>query len=281
LSLFSIAQVSFIMQEPVINQSANPEANVSQVSAKSWMDGLEMAGVAVSVAGAIGSAVMQQVAFAAIPLSLTAAVSLANRRRWDQALAQSQQTSTAQVIAQQQQQRSQIIDQATGFDLKLTEVTGQIDALKAEMTQQCEALSAKDSDISTALEKLWQIDRCTQAIRTNPDDAELFYQRGEIRQSLSRTEDSYLAIADYTQAIELEPTLAKAYFNRGMLRSALNERRMAGEDLRAAAKAFFDQGDMERYAEAKQLSESIYEKTEGRTEPEGTDAQLFTTNLFV
>jgi tetratricopeptide (TPR) repeat protein len=263
------------MQEPVINQSVNPEVN-----AKSWMDGLEVAGVVASIAGAIGAAVMQQVAFATIPLSLTAALSLANRRRWDQALSQSQQAAVAQLITQQQQQRSQMTDQGEGFELKLTEVTGQIDGLKSELAQQCEALSAKDSDIGTALEKLWQIDRCTQSIRTNPEDAELFYQRGEIRQSLSRTEDNFLAIADYTQAIALEPTLAKAYFNRGMLRSALNERRMAGEDLRAAAKAFFDQGNMERYAEAKQLSEEIYEKAEGRTEAEVSDEKLFTTNLF-
>ena len=117
-------------------------------------------------------------------------------------------------------------------------------SLQDSLGAQLEVLECQGTDLETVLEKLREIDRCTQLIRSNPRSAEFFLNRGEVRQSLARVEDSRLAIDDYTQAIELDPTMAKAYFNRGVLRSELDERRPAGEDLRMASKCYFDQGDI-------------------------------------
>jgi tetratricopeptide (TPR) repeat protein len=233
----------------------------SEVTASSsWMDGLELFSVVVSIGGAVAAAAMQQVAVAAIPLSFTAALNLANRKRLINEMANAQAAATAQIVHVQQQQRETF---QTQFE-SVTEQVTPLAAAQAEVQQKILALESKDTDIETVLEKLREIDRFTQAIRTNPKAAEFYFQRGQVRQSLSRMEDNRLAIEDYTQAVQLEPTLAKAYFQRGCLRSELGERRQAGEDLRLAAKSYFDQGEMDNYAEAKRLSEQIYEKSEPR-----------------
>jgi tetratricopeptide (TPR) repeat protein len=247
-------------------------------SPSSWMDGLELCSVVVSIGGAVAAAAMQQVAVAAIPLSLTAALNLANRKRLINELANAQAATAAQVVQVQQQQ----VQQGETFQAQFEAVTAQVAPLEAaqvEVQQKLQALESKDTDIETVLEKLREIDRFTQAIRTNPKAAEFYFQRGQVRQSLSRMEDNRLAIEDYTQAVQLEPTMAKAYFQRGCLRSELGERRLAGEDLRLAAKSYFDQGDMDNYAEAKRLSEQIYEKSEPRVLTT-SDEKLRVADLF-
>jgi tetratricopeptide (TPR) repeat protein len=250
------------------------------------MDHLEIAAIVASCGGSIASALGQQVAFAVIPLSFTAAVNLANRRRLMGAIGESQQAIVTQVVVQDQR-----VDQLTRkHETQITTVSSQfsqqqqdleklsqtveaqsttatakftaIETLNKSFTEQLQALNLKDDSIEIVLEKLREIDRCTQAIRTNPKAGELYFQRGQVRQSLSRMEDNRLAIEDYTQAVALEPSMAKAYFNRGLLRSELQERRQAGEDLRLAAKSYFAQGDMENYTEAKRLSEQIYDKVD-------------------
>jgi tetratricopeptide (TPR) repeat protein len=243
--------------------SITPDQREVTASTSSWMDGLEVFSVVVSIGGAVAAAAMQQVAVAAIPLSFTAALNLANRKRLINEMANAQAAATAQIVQVQQQQTQQ----RDTFQTQFESVTAQVvplEAAQAEVQQKIQALESKDTDIETVLEKLREIDRFTQAIRTNPKAAEFYFQRGQVRQSLSRMEDNRLAIEDYTQAVQLEPTLAKAYFQRGCLRSELGERRQAGEDLRLAAKSYFDQGDMDNYAEAKRLSEQIYEKSEPR-----------------
>jgi tetratricopeptide (TPR) repeat protein len=265
------------MQQSLENQSATAPST--------WMNKVEIASVVLSLGASVTLAALKNAACAAtIPLSLTAALHLANRQRLMNAMAQSQQQAMTQLHAQvQQQQQQAIAQQQQDSQTEFAAVKAQFTTMEATFSQQLQGLDEKGTNIEAVLEKLREIDRCTQAIRTNPKAAGLFFQRGQVRQSLKRMEDTRLAIEDYTQAVQLEPTLAKAYFHRGLLRTELGEKRSAGEDLRMAAKYFFDQGEMDNYAEAKRLSEQIYEKFEPRpepTKPEASEEKLRAADLF-
>jgi tetratricopeptide (TPR) repeat protein len=243
------------------NQPENPAAKLPS----SWLDSLELASVVVSVGSSIILTLTQQAALATIPLSFTAAINLANRKRLINAVMDSQQAATAQLVVQAQQQQQILDAQRQADQAKFTGVATQLvemQELSTAFSQQLQALDEKGTNIETVLEKLREIDRFTQVIRTNPNAAEPYFNRGQVRQSLSRMEDNRLAIEDYTQAVKMDSGMAKAYFNRGLIRAELGERRQAGEDLRLAAKCYFDLGEMDNYAEAKRRSEAIYDKAE-------------------
>ncbi len=262
------------MQQPLETQSDAQQSH--------WLNGLEAFSVIVSLGSSVGLAIMQQAAFATIPLSLTATLNLVNRKRLMNAMEQSQQTAVTQLATQDQAQLTKLDEHNQTNETKLAAIEEkftQVETVSAEMNQHLQKLESKKAEIVEILQKLREIDSLTQAIRTNPKSADLFFQRGQIRQSLSRMEDQRIAIEDYTQAIQLEFTLAKAYFNRGFLRSELGEKRQAVEDLRMAAKCYFDQGDMENYDEAKRLSEQVHERIERH--PAAADEQeLVVANLF-
>ncbi len=262
-----------------IMQSLNHQTATSSVKPPaSWLDNLELGSVVVSIGGAIALAITQQAALATIPLSFTAAINLANRKRLIDAVMDSQQAATAQLVVQAQQQQQTLDAQRQADQSKFAGVATQLVAmqeLSTAFSQQLRALDEKGTNIETVLEKLREIDRFTQVIRTNPNAAEPYFNRGQVRQSLSRMEDNRLAIEDYTQAVKMAPGMAKAYFNRGLIRAELGERRQAGEDLRLAAKSYFDLGEMDNYAEAKRRSEAIYDKAD-KTESSRSDVDQAT-----
>jgi tetratricopeptide (TPR) repeat protein len=272
-----------------IMQSLNNQSTTAQPPAN-WLDNLEIASVVVSVGSSIILTLTQQAALATIPLSFTAAINLANRKRLINAVMESQQAATAQLIVQSQQQQQGIEAQRQADQSKFAGVATQLvemQELGRAFSQQLQVLDDKGTSIETVLEKLREIDRFTQVIRTNPTAAEPYFNRGQVRQSLSRVEDNRLAIEDYTQAVKMEPGMAKAYFNRGLIRAELGERRQAGEDLRQSAKCYFDLGEMDNYAEAKRRSEAIYDKAESSrsdgdaaTVETKTESKLLVSDLF-
>jgi tetratricopeptide (TPR) repeat protein len=267
-----------------IMQSLNNQSTTAQPPAN-WLDNLEIASVVVSVGSSIILTLTQQAALATIPLSFTAAINLANRKRLINAVMESQQAATAQLVVQSQQQQQSMEAQRQADQSKFAGVATQLvemQELGKAFSQQLQALDEKGTSIETVLEKLREIDRFTQVIRTNPNAAEPYFNRGQVRQSLSRMEDNRLAIEDYTQAVKMEPGMAKAYFNRGLIRAELGERRQAGEDLRLAAKCYFDLGEMDNYAEAKRRSEAIYDKAESsRSDVEAATAPKVESKLLV
>jgi tetratricopeptide (TPR) repeat protein len=274
-----------------IMQSLNHQSTQAAQPPSSWLDNLEIASVAVSIGSSILLTLTNQIVLATIPLSFTAAINLANRKRLINAVMASQQAATVQLVGQLQQQQQTLESQRQADQAKFAGVGThlvEMQELSTAFSQQLQALDEKGTNIETVLEKLREIDRFTQVIRTNPNAAEPYFNRGQVRQSLSRMEDNRLAIEDYTQAVKMEPGMAKAYFNRGLIRAELGERRQAGEDLRLAAKCYFDLGEMDHYAEAKRRSEAIYDKAESSRsdvaeapiEPK-TESKLLVSDLFM
>jgi tetratricopeptide (TPR) repeat protein len=75
------------------------------------------------------------------------------------------------------------------------------------------------------------IEDYNQALRLNPDFAEVYYNRGNARDGL---QDGKGAIDDYTRAIRLKEDFAPAWANRGASRAKLNEWKGAIEDFTQA-----------------------------------------------
>jgi hypothetical protein len=114
------------------------------------------------------------------------------------------------------------------------------------------ACASADADVRDALSLLEEgraaakagdlegaVTRFTDAVRSNPDLAEAYYERGvaRVRQRLSpeareegrRNEER--ALADFSAAIQKNPAYADAYFNRAMIRSSRAQYKPAVEDL--------------------------------------------------
>jgi tetratricopeptide (TPR) repeat protein len=72
-----------------------------------------------------------------------------------------------------------------------------------------------------------------EAIRLNPNLAEAYNNRGNVRNDLG---DKQGAIDDYTLAIKINPNLAEAYYNRGIVRNELGDKPGAIDDFNLAIK---------------------------------------------
>ena len=96
-------------------------------------------------------------------------------------------------------------------------------------------------------DKQGAIDDYNQVIRINPNDALAYNNRGNVRNDLG---DKPGAIDDYTQAIKINPNLAEAYGNRGNVRNELGDKPEAIADYTKAidinpnyAKAYNNRGN--------------------------------------
>jgi len=89
-----------------------------------------------------------------------------------------------------------------------------------------------------------------QAILQNPNDANIYFNRGLVLYELG---DELGALWDFEDAIMRNPRHARAYFHRAGLRLSLGYRSGAMQDLQLAAKLFSEQGDRIRYQKAQNL----------------------------
>jgi len=96
-------------------------------------------------------------------------------------------------------------------------------------------------------DKKTAIDAYEVAIKLNPNNADAYYDRGNVRRELGDKEG---AIRDFNQAIKINPKNAQAYFARASLRRDLGNKKGAISDFQEAAKLFQRQGDNKLYQEA-------------------------------
>lgn len=196
-----------------------------------WLDVVEVVVAVGSVGTAIAAAVFQQIllaSLASLPLSMSVALNLINRKR----LLQSDQTAIPALIGQQAQQPTrpeQLISQAAP-------------------QAQPQAMSSEQQGAAVA--------ESAQATPFNPNLPQSYLNRALARQ---RSGEMEAAIADYTEAIRLNSVYAKAYYNRGLAHAHLGNKQDALDDLRAAAKNFLTQGDITNYQKAKELGKQVHE----------------------
>ncbi|WP_107668260.1 tetratricopeptide repeat protein [Cyanothece sp. BG0011] len=232
------------------------------------------------VGGAVGS-FFGNAAFAAIPISFSVALQIANRRQLKVDLAQLQESSVIQLTEQMNNNQGTILEQFKQFrkesedqlnqqDQKVQTIVSELsekitnnqescNLLKVEkdqLNQLTHSLESQLNKIQNVVETLQKIENTSQVIRTNPQGVDAYYERGLSHQKLG---DKTGAIEDYTEALHLDSTYAKAYHNRGILLAEMGNKKQAVEDLRLAAKYYFDQGDIESYEKARNLSKEFYE----------------------
>ncbi len=103
-------------------------------------------------------------------------------------------------------------------------------------------------------DKAGAIKHYTQAIPINPQDAEAYYNRGNVRYDLG---DKQGAIDDYTLAIKYNPNYAQAYVRRGIVYYELGDKQKAREDLQRAAQLFKAQGNTALYEQIMALLKQL------------------------
>jgi tetratricopeptide (TPR) repeat protein len=243
---------------------------------------LDVVAVVGAVGGSIASLVSQQVAFAAIPLSVSVALNVVNRRQMmnqmleqQNAIAQSAQLSQQMNSVQdsvselshfQQQSLAQVNQQIQAQQTTFATLSGQFGEFKhfsANLTQETQqlkdaakALQAQQQQFEETLVQLREMEDLSQKMCANPDTAEFYFTRGL---SHERLRDKQKAIEDYTAAIDLAPNYAQAYHHRGILNNEVGHRKKAIDDLRKAAQLYFEQEDIENYEAAKDLSKELYQ----------------------
>lgn len=246
------------------------------------------------VGGAVGS-FLGNAAFAAIPISFSVALQIANRRQLKVELAQMQKSSTMEMTQQMNSNHSTLVEQLQQLkeqgkkslnqqDQKFQTLVNELSSEIKNNQESFALLSVKENELNEfahglefqlnkvqdVVETLQNIENFSQMIRTNPEGAEAYYQRGLNHQKLG---DKTGAIKDYTEALHLDSTYAKAYHNRGVLLAEIGHKKQAVEDLRLAAKYYFEQGNIESYEKARNLSKEFYEVRHSLVNAETVDSQ--------
>lgn len=232
------------------------------------------------VGGAVGS-FLGNAAFAAIPISVSIALQIANRRQLKVELSQMQESSTMEMTQQLNQNHSNFVEQLQQlreqgenglnqqdqkFQTLVNELSNKIQSneesfamlsvKEKEVEEFTHRLESHLNKVQDVVETLQTIENFSQMIRSNPEGPQAYYERGLSHQKLG---DKTGAIEDYTEALHLDSTYAKAYHNRGVLLAEIGNRKQAVEDLRLAAKYYFEQGDIESYEQARNLGKEFYE----------------------
>ncbi len=233
-----------------------------------WLEIIEVLAVAGSLGGTVVTIITQQLAFATVPLSLSVALNLLNRKHLLAAEAQKQQNAIAQL-------HSEVKNESHTSNLLFEEVHEECNTLRQEFTAENQELKKSTQNLYQSQNKilkmvnsLRELELWTGLIRVNNNSGDAYYNRGLVYQRLG---DKEAAIVDYTKAISLNLHDPNVYQNRGLLRSAVGDKQGAVEDLRQAAKLFFEQGDMTNYQQAKEQSKKIHDPKE---EEEGNNSSL-------
>lgn len=219
------------------------------------LDIVEIVSVVGSIGGTIASAVTQQVVFASLPLSLAMTLNLVNRRKQLDAMNDRNQEAITQITQKNDvtDNRVNLLEEELAEAKQIAANLGQATNMLQDYIQ---SLRKEQIKLSKLVGLLKEIETYDQLIRSKPNYAEAYYNKGLNHQALGEREG---AICDYSDAIRIDPSHAQAYYNRGLLLAEIGDKKGAVEDLREAAKLFFDRGDIASYQKARDLSKNLHE----------------------
>lgn len=260
-----------------------------------WLNLAETISVAASIGGSIATIFLKEAFFiASVPLSVSVALNLVNRRQILNRLNLENQMAIAQLS--NQWQASTEAQQSTLSEVKENQARiethskqlAEVKQLLTGLSQRTQELyfSTQNQDrqqqqIKEVIGYLREVENLSQTIQANPNSSDGYYKRGLVYQ---RLEDRQSAIEDYNKAIQLDPNCAAAFHYRGVLSSELEDKKGALEDLRQAAKLYFRQGNVEAYKEARDLSEQLHnlnsQPQETAESVETDDDGLVLSNFF-
>lgn len=234
-------------------------SNTEVKQSKSISEIAEIVAIVASFLGSVGTLFTQQAILASLPLSVTVALNLVNRNNLKKQIEQNQTeivTQFNQTIQENQGQFSTSLQKLSeDYQTSNQNLSKELATKNQDLLDYLQKVDIKQQEIEEIVKTLRDIENLSQAIRSTPESAYFYYQRGL---SFQRLGDKSGAIGDYDKAINIDPNYARAYHNRGILHNELGQKRKAVQDLRKAAKFYFDIGDIESYQQAKDLSKNIY-----------------------
>lgn len=226
-----------------------------------WLDIVETFVIVSTIGGTIAAAVSQQIAMAAIPLSLTATLNLANRRRQMGAMLNHQRLEITHLMvqgnnslqaelskvgqmsnAQQSQinhlaeQDGQNIQSMETLTSKTTKLNGEIDALNQlqaksqssldSINEQQQSTATQGDELSSQMADLENAIAFLQSI-TSDLSHQVEAQQHNSQSLASQTEnveellEVLREIDAITQTISAQPNVAESFYQRGLVRKQL------------------------------------------------------------
>ncbi len=244
------------------------------------------AGLGVSVMGVIVSVAMNNPIFASIPLTVGIGCNLASRKQLTNSFVEAynrQEQTINQLMATLEANHSELTTKLTGNQTDLANRVQKLQLLfqdnlaqqQEQINSEIQRLELQHQDLNNVVSNIREVENISQELRSQPDSADFFYQRGLSYEKLGNKAG---AMEDYTEAIKKDSSFAKAYHKRGVLYIDDGVKQKAVDDLRKATLLYFEQGDIDSYHQAREMSRNIHEL---RTEGNGTTSEMVVgTQLF-
>ena len=271
----------------------------SSTSNKShWLDIAEIAAVAGSVGGSIAGVFFKQFLWATIPLSASAALAILNHQRLKSLIREEQKAiaflveqneaevndfkieylqnyqasktrvaelegelgqvrnlATVELARLQQEQKADFKSTSQALEI-LQNSLAKLDSLSQKLEQDIHTVDHKQKETSKVVRELKAIDIFTQNIQAQINVIQSYFERGLAYQRLG---NKHRAISDYSRTLELDISHAPAHHNRGVLYAEMGLEQKAVIDLRRASQLYFDQGNLDKYRETRDLVPKIHQ----------------------
>jgi tetratricopeptide (TPR) repeat protein len=224
-------------------------------------------GVGISVLGAIAAVATNNPAIAPIPLAVGVGCNLVSRMQLSKELISAHTENQESINALKELLETNKEELNSTLTTNQDNLTKQIQQLQENVNNNLEQtkeklenniinLDTQIQQISDVVSNLRQVESFSQELRVEPQSADFYYQRAI---SLEHLDNKHGAIEDYSEAIKRDGNFAKAYHKRGVLHLELGNRQKAVDDLRKAALLYFEQGDIESYHQAREMSRNIHD----------------------
>jgi tetratricopeptide (TPR) repeat protein len=234
--------------------SQNEDKTAAQSNWLGWLEGASVIG---SIGGSIATVLGQPTAFAVLPLSLAAALNLASRLKLQQ--------SAAALAGADEVLMLQLHNATTKSEMALEDLHKALSGTDEVLMIQ---LNNTNNRTESAMEASQGLQRQLDALQMQVNEIsqeqsaliestleESYCRRGLELEKRGEFKD---AIAAYNEALRVNSNYADAHLQLGVAYAHTGQKQQAIANLRTATKLFFDNGDLERYHEARALSEQVH-----------------------
>ena len=245
-------------------------------------------GLGISSIGAIASILTNNIAVASVPLVVGVGCNLVSRKQYNDALVEAynvQQESIDNVLKQLQENTNQIQEQLLENRRELgnslegvkKSINNSLEAQKKDLAQDIKKIDLQYQELNQLVHTLEDVQNLSQNISNEKSSARFYYDRGVNYEKLGNKEG---ALKDYTEAIKLDSSLALAYHKRGVIYLGQGNRQKAVDDLRKAALLYFEQGDIDSYHQARDMSRNVHDLRRNSSNGQVKKEMVVGNNLF-
>ena len=250
----------------------------------SWLNIAEIITVSGSVCGAIASILLQKYIYVSVPLSASVALNLFNRKKMlyavtsnaiqiEQLEKQSQQSEyllselSRELEHQNEMTSTELSGRLEVDESKLSRMSREIQKIRQDILQvsnlnqnldkSFNSLNKQQLEVGKLIKELSIDKNQGQTVLSVSDSADFCFNLALVNQEAGNHEQ---AIENYIKVLELNPSFTQAYYNLGLLYMKTGDNRKAIDNLRKASQLYFEQNNLEKYQEIRNLSLQLYDK---------------------